>query len=214
MLLKSSNKLAAAAVLSLMLATGCATSSTNATSASTENSSTNTETTTAAADTSTESTESNTAAVASTDAEPAESDTSAVVEASTSEDSNIRYFTDGNGVAIRGTDPVAYFTQGAPQRGRSEFTHTWRGATWKFASAENRDRFIEEPERYAPQYGGFCAWAVSQGYTASTVPEAWKIVDGRLYLNYSKRVQRTWEQNIPGNIAKANSNWPGVLAGS
>jgi hypothetical protein len=88
---------------------------------------------------------------------------------------------------------------------------TWQGAAWRFASAENRERFEADPVAYAPQYGGWCAWAVAEGYTASTVPEAWKIVDGRLYLNYSRGVQRRWERDIPGNIARADANWPGVL---
>ena len=115
--------------------------------------------------------------------------------------------------ALRGTDPVAYFTDGRPVEGSRRFTHEWQGATWRFASAQNRDSFAADPERYAPQYGGYCAWAVSQGYTASTDPEAWRIVDGKLYLNYSKSVQRRWEKDIPGNIAKADRNWPGLLSG-
>jgi len=115
--------------------------------------------------------------------------------------------------AIRGTDPVAYFTEGKPVEGSRRFTHEWRGATWHFASAENRDAFEANPERYAPQYGGYCAWAVSRGYTASTDPKAWRIVDGRLYLNYSKSVQRRWEEDVPGNIAKADGNWPGLRDG-
>ncbi len=126
----------------------------------------------------------------------------------------VRYFTDGNGLAIRGTDPVAYFTQGGPVAGNAEYSYTWNNATWQFASAENRDLFAANPEQYAPQYGGFCAWAVSQGYTASIDPNAWRIVDGKLYLNYSRGVQRTWERDIPGNISKGDANWPGVLAGS
>ena len=115
------------------------------------------------------------------------------------------------GTAIDGTDPLSYFTEGRPIEGSSEFYHEWNGATWYFISAENRDKFIAEPEKYAPQYGGYCAWAVSQGYTASTDPEAWKIVDNKLYLNYSKSVQAQWEENIPGNISAADKNWPGVL---
>ncbi|MEM6254771.1 MAG: YHS domain-containing (seleno)protein [Cyanobacteria bacterium P01_D01_bin.156] len=126
----------------------------------------------------------------------------------------IRYFVDGNNLAIRGTDPVAYFTEGRPVTGSAEFTYTWNNATWQFASAENRDSFTANPEAYAPQYGGFCAWAVSQGYTASIDPNAWKIVDGKLYLNYSNSVQRNWERDIPGHISKADANWPGVLTGS
>lgn len=116
------------------------------------------------------------------------------------------------GVAIEGTDPVAYFTEERPVEGSSEFEHEWMGATWRFASAENRERFAADPERFAPQYGGYCAWAVSQGYTASIDPEAWRIVGGKLYLNYSKDVQRQWEQDIPGNIAKGDDNWPRVRA--
>jgi len=115
------------------------------------------------------------------------------------------------GTAIDGTDPVAYFTEGRPVEGSSDFTHDWNGATWRFSSAENRARFAANPEAYAPQYGGYCAWAVSQGYTASTDPEAWKIVDGKLYLNYSKSVQTTWERDIAGNIRAGDANWPGVL---
>ena len=115
------------------------------------------------------------------------------------------------GTAIDGTDPVAYFTENKPVKGSSDFAHEWNGATFHFASAENRDLFAANPEKYAPQYGGYCAWAVSQGYTASTDPEAWKIVDGKLYLNYSKSVQQTWEQDIPGNIAAGDGNWPKVL---
>ncbi|MEJ6404499.1 YHS domain-containing (seleno)protein [Yoonia sp. 2307UL14-13] len=115
------------------------------------------------------------------------------------------------GIAIDGTDPVAYFTESAPVAGDPSITHDWNGATWRFANAENRDTFAADPEAYAPQYGGYCAWAVSEGYTASTVPEAWKIVDGRLYLNFSRRIQRRWERDIPGRIASADANWPDVL---
>lgn len=101
------------------------------------------------------------------------------------------------GKAIRGYDPVAYFTEGKPSEGMLRFTHRWLDALWYFASDENRALFIEEPERYAPQYGGYCAWAVSRGYTASTDPEAWMIVDEKLYLNYSKSVQAEWERISP-----------------
>jgi len=134
------------------------------------------------------------------------------VETQTADSSSVRYFADERGRAIRGTDPVAYFTQGRPVAGREQFSHTWSEATWWFASADNRDRFAANPEQYAPQYGGFCAWAVSQGYTAAIDPQAWAIVDGKLYLNYSPGVQRRWERDVPGNIAKADANWPGVLA--
>ena len=115
------------------------------------------------------------------------------------------------GTAIDGTDPVAYFTEGKPVEGSAEFKHEWNGATWRFSSAENRDLFAANPEAYAPQYGGYCAWAVSQGYTASTDPDAWAIVDGKLYLNYNQAVQSKWGKSIPQNIAAADKNWPSVL---
>lgn len=114
-------------------------------------------------------------------------------------------------VAVSGYDPVAYFTAGKPVEGSKDFTASWMGAEYHFASAANRDRFKADPARYAPQYGGYCAWAVSQGYTAPGDPKVWKIVDGRLYLNYDASVGRTWSADIPGNIAKANANWPKVL---
>lgn len=116
-----------------------------------------------------------------------------------------------DGIAIRGADPVAYFTDAAHVSGSDEFTHNWQGVTWKFASAENRDRFAADPDAYAPQYGGFCAYAVSQGTTASIEPDSWKIVEGKLYLNYNKKIQTRWEKDIPGYITAANQNWPGVL---
>ena len=116
------------------------------------------------------------------------------------------------GVAIEGTDPVAYFSDGRPVEGSSNYEHEWMGATWRFVSAANRDAFAADPEKYAPQYGGYCAWAVSQGYTAKIDPEAWKIVDGRLYLNYSKDVQAQWSEDIPGNISKGDANWPKIRA--
>lgn len=116
------------------------------------------------------------------------------------------------GAAIDGTDAVAYFTKGKPVAGKRSITHEWKGATWRFSSEENRDNFAAAPEKYAPQYGGYCAYAVAKGSTASTVPDAWKIVDGKLYLNYSSDVQALWEADIPGFIAQANANWPSVLS--
>ena len=115
-----------------------------------------------------------------------------------------------NGVAIRGYDPVAYFTDGKPVRGRPEFHHSWRGATWRFASAAHRDRFAAHPDRYAPAYGGFCAWAVSEGYTAPIDPQAWRIVDGRLFLNYDRNIQRRWEAEMAARISRGDANWPRV----
>ncbi len=116
-----------------------------------------------------------------------------------------------NNNAVDGHDVVAYFTDGKPIEGSDQYTHEYMGALWKFSSAANRDAFIAEPEKYAPQFGGYCAWAASQGYTARGNPNNWTIVDGKLYLNYNTSIQRKWEKDIPGFIAKAEENWPGIL---
>ena len=114
-----------------------------------------------------------------------------------------------NGLAIKGYDPVAYFTENKPVRGNADFTAQYKGALYRFASATNRDAFNANPAKYAPKYGGFCAYAVSQGYTAPIDPAAFSVVNGSLYLNYSKRVRAK-----PGNVTfqvtsqAANKNWP------
>ncbi|HYG53714.1 MAG TPA: YHS domain-containing (seleno)protein [Burkholderiales bacterium] len=113
--------------------------------------------------------------------------------------------------AIRGYDPVAYFTLQLPTKGSDKFTYQWKGATWRFVSAENRDLFARSPEKYAPQYGGYCAYGVAQNYAVSIDPAAWRVVDGKLYLNYSKGVQRDWDKDVPGYVRKADANWPSVL---
>ncbi|NIO10133.1 MAG: YHS domain-containing protein [Deltaproteobacteria bacterium] len=112
------------------------------------------------------------------------------------------------GVTVKGYDVVAYFTEGKPVKGTKEFQSDWMGAKWYFASAGNRAMFESDPEKYAAQYGGYCAYAVSQGITADIDPTAWKIVDGKLYLNLSPGVASIWERDIPGYIMKANKNWP------
>ena len=117
------------------------------------------------------------------------------------------------GQAIRGYDPVAYFKEGKPVEGKSAFKTDWKGASWRFSSQENLDLFKAAPDSYAPQYGGYCAWAVSRGYTAKIDPEAWTIHDGKLYLNYNEGIRDQWSQDIPANIQKAEANWPGLLAG-
>lgn len=115
------------------------------------------------------------------------------------------------GVAVGGYDPVAYFKDGGPKDGSDQFTTEWQGAKWRFSSQENLDAFTANPQSFAPQYGGYCAYAVSKGATAKGEPEAWSIVDGKLYLNYSDEVRGVWRQDAPGNIVKANANWPKVL---
>lgn len=121
------------------------------------------------------------------------------------------YTARGNDLAVSGHDPVAYFREGRPVAGRADLAFAWRGATWRFANEANLAAFRDDPEAYAPRYGGYCAWAVAEGYTASSDPEAWRIVDGRLYLNYSRSVQARWERDVPGNIERGDANWPGVL---
>lgn len=116
-----------------------------------------------------------------------------------------------DGVAINGIDPVAYFTDGAPVAGDPAHSTDWNGATWRFASADHRAMFDADPEAYAPKYGGYCAYAVAKGGTAPTDPEAWTIHENRLYLNFSTDVRSVWLEDVPGNVARADANWPGVL---
>ena len=116
------------------------------------------------------------------------------------------------GLALDGYDVVAYFVDSKAVKGDPRFEFTWDGARWRFVSAEHRDRFAADPQQYAPQYGGYCAYAVSQGHTASADPEQWSVVNGRLYVNYSASVRATWERDTPGYITKADANWPGVLS--
>ncbi|WP_121969644.1 YHS domain-containing (seleno)protein [Leptolyngbya sp. BC1307] len=114
-----------------------------------------------------------------------------------------------DGVAISGADPVAYFSEAAFVPGSADYTYEWQGATWQFASAENRDRFASNPEQYAPEYGGFCAWAVAaKNALVPTDPNTWSIVDGKLYLNANQQVQNRWQADEPGFIAQADSSWP------
>ncbi len=113
--------------------------------------------------------------------------------------------------AINGYDSVAYHLEMKPVKGDSDFTTQWNGATWRFKSAANQDLFTADPERWAPKYGGYCAWAVSNDYLASTDPKAWSVVGDRLYLNYSRSIRRKWSRDIPGNIQRADANWPEVL---
>jgi YHS domain-containing protein len=117
-----------------------------------------------------------------------------------------------NGVAIQGYDVVAYFTDNRAVPGQAQFSHTWSGVRWQFASASHRDAFAADPERYAPAFGGYCAYGVSRGYAVDIDPEAFAVADETLYLNYSKRVQVTWNQDRAGYIEKARALWPRVLA--
>lgn len=121
--------------------------------------------------------------------------------------------TDDNQTAILGYDVVSYFADGKPTPGNDQFTTQYQGATWKFATAEHLRTFRQSPERYLPQYGGYCAWGVGdQNDLFPSDPTAWRIVDGKLYLNYNAEVQSNWLKDIPGFIKSANQNWPGLQA--
>ena len=109
--------------------------------------------------------------------------------------------------ALQGYDPVAYFTDGQPVKGSKEFSTEYNGATFQFASAANRDAFLADPAAYAPQYGGYCAWAMADGKYAKGDAKYWKIVDGKLYLNYNAGIQKKWNADVPGFIEKADTQW-------
>lgn len=115
------------------------------------------------------------------------------------------------GVGAGGYDVVAYFIEGRPTKGSKAYVVSYEGVAYRFANAANRVIFVKSPTRFLPQYGGYCAYAVSEGATASADPNAWTVVDGKLYLNYSTSVRSIWRQDVPGNISKADKNWPAVL---
>ena len=117
---------------------------------------------------------------------------------------------DRNGVIIKGYDPVAYFTDGKPVKGDAKFESNYEGAKYRFASQEHKKLFDADPAKYAVQYGGFCGYAVSQGYTATVDPDAWLIADGRLILQYSKGALEKWKANAE-SLKKADSNWPTIV---
>ncbi len=114
-------------------------------------------------------------------------------------------------LALQGYDTVAYFTLGEPTKGSAEYSTTYNGAEFRFASEENLNLFLGNPEQYAPQYGGYCAWAVAKGQTAKGDARRWAIVDNKLYLNYNKGIQKKWDKDRAGFITSANTNWPTVL---
>lgn len=116
-----------------------------------------------------------------------------------------------NGIAINGTDPLGYFTTHSPTPGKDSHVVGWNGAKWRFDTAENAAKFKADPEAYTPAFGGYCAFAASRGYLAPTIPEAWTIYENKLYLNANLRARELWLQDIPGNIAKGEANWPGIL---
>ena len=110
-------------------------------------------------------------------------------------------------IAVQGYDPVAYFTKGEPVEGSSEFSTKYMGAEFRFASQENLDLFLADPQAYAPQYGGYCAWAIADGKYAKGSAKHWAIVDGKLYLNYNKSIQKKWNKDRPGFITSGDAQW-------
>lgn len=114
------------------------------------------------------------------------------------------------GIAIRGYDPVAYFRAGGPVKGKAQFAHAHGGATWQFSSAENKALFVANPDKYIPAYGGYCAYGVAKGGLYKIEPDAWSIRDGRLYLNYDRKVQKTWSKKPDSYIKTADRKWPGL----
>jgi YHS domain-containing protein len=111
---------------------------------------------------------------------------------------------------LRGYDAVAYFKDGSPVKGTAEYRAEYKGSTFHFASPANRDAFVADPGRYAPQYGGYCAYGTAKGYKAAIDPAAFTVVDGKLYLNYNRDVQKEWNKDVPGFVSKADRNWPKV----
>ena len=121
---------------------------------------------------------------------------------------NTGYF---GGVAIMGYDPVAYFTEGRPRKGSKEFAYDWLGTPWYFATAEHRDLFSSDPAKYSPQYGGYCVGEVAyRGATVNIDPEAWRIINGKLYLSYDKGFATEFEAHADEYLTKADANWPAV----
>ncbi|MBV9723898.1 MAG: hypothetical protein JO299_01875 [Gammaproteobacteria bacterium] len=113
-----------------------------------------------------------------------------------------------HGLALQGYDAVGYFSEGRPVEGDPAISYRWQGADWQFASTEHRDKFAADPVRYAPQFGGYCAYAVSRGTTADGDPKQWALVDGKLYVNNNELAQTLWNQDRPGNIEAGVVNWP------
>ncbi|NOS56793.1 MAG: YHS domain protein [Cyclobacteriaceae bacterium] len=109
--------------------------------------------------------------------------------------------------ALRGFDPVCYFTIGTPQKGSADYAYLYNGAIWHFVSAENLSTFKTNPSQFVPQFGGYCSFGMASCYKADTQPDAWTIIDGKLYMNYSLAVRTKWNENQPVYIEKANTNW-------
>lgn len=119
--------------------------------------------------------------------------------------------TDNHGLALQGYDPVAYFTDSKPVKGKAEFSAQYKGATYHFASAEHKKMFEENPAKYEPQFGGYCGYAASINKISPISPDFWQVLDGRLVLQHNQKALGLWEKDVPGNLKKADANWPGLV---
>ncbi len=117
------------------------------------------------------------------------------------------YLTDSNRLALKGYDPVVYFEENRTSPGSEYYQYEWSGAKWYFTSAGNKQKFLASPEKYAPQYGGYCAYDMRQGTKTETDPEAWVIADDKLYLFHNSTVKAEWDKNREDNIKSANEKW-------
>ncbi|HTI08915.1 MAG TPA: YHS domain-containing (seleno)protein, partial [Puia sp.] len=114
------------------------------------------------------------------------------------------------GKAIKGYDPVAFFKESKPVKGADSLSYHWKGADWLFASRENLAAFSASPEKYAPQYGGYCAYGTSQGHKAPTETATWTVVNDKLYFNYNAKVKEIWVKDQEALIKVADQKWPEV----
>jgi len=136
----------------------------------------------------------------------------AIITGSPAQAASSAIFTPISGLALDGYDTVAFFTQGRPARGDARFEGIWQGARWRFSTQDHLNRFLAEPARFAPQYGGYCAWAVgARNALAASDARYWRIVGGKLYVNFDASVQAQWVRDIPGFILAADRNWPAIL---
>ena len=120
-------------------------------------------------------------------------------------------YTDMHGRALKGYDAVAYHLERKPVKGSEDFAYEWKGATWWFSSAENRDKFMADPDRWAPQYGGYCAWGIAKDRVVGINPTIFRIFDDKLYLNLNMKVHKEWLGSHHGFIARADRKWPEIL---
>jgi YHS domain-containing protein len=118
---------------------------------------------------------------------------------------------DKTGLALQGYDPVAYFTDGKPVKGDAKFTASYRGATYRFASDEHKKMFEADPAKYEPQFGGYCGYAASINKISPISPHFWQVLDGRLVLQHNNKALTLWNKDVPGNLKKADENWPGLV---